>query len=128
MTESIDVDALERCLFDTCDYANALQVERMNAVVAALRQQQLMLEVKDTAIGQIRVGEEWNVNEIARLTKIKDGDTAEFQRMDKALDEFNAENMRLRAALTRLVFVVETCEEHSYHAALEAGNKALEEK
>ncbi len=37
-----------------------------------------------------------------------------------------AELARLRAALARLVFVVETCEEYSYHKALEDSHKALE--
>ncbi len=40
-------------------------------------------------------------HEVERLKKIKAGDTAEFIRMDTALDELNAENERLRAAIEK---------------------------
>ncbi len=53
--------------------------------------------------------------------------------LDVAYDEeaiwpHQDEIAQLRAALARLIEVVETCEEHSYSDALEAGRKALEEK
>ncbi len=66
----IDVGALERGLFDTCDYANALQVERMNAVVAALRQQQVEIKAEQTGKDMLEIEYKKVRGELARLKAV----------------------------------------------------------
>ncbi len=101
---TVDVDALERRAIEL-DHANWGSCEAWSLVndqFAALRQQQEALKEKD---------ERWQK------------DTRYYE---DVLEEREAEIAGLRAALTRLVEVVETCEEYSYSSALESSRKALE--
>ena len=100
MTESIDVDALDerrknmKCYPGHCE--ECAWDELCEELLTALHQQQEETQYqRKSATAFCKQSQEKN-DEIARLTKIKDGDSAEFRRMDKALDEDSAENVRLK--------------------------------
>ncbi len=107
VTDSIDVDALE-LIFERDirgipwgEEQHGRAYKLCGRLLTALREQQEALQNRvagDELYTNTRQVFELQA-EIARLTKIKDGDTAEFRRMDKALDEFTVENVRLRAVI-----------------------------
>ena len=107
MTDIVDVDALEQRKNDLCLDADSYAFDTKDIedwcddTLTALRQQQEALKEKDEIIEEAK-------HAILIASKEK-----------------CAEIARLRAALARLIEVVETCEEHSYSDALEAGRKAL---
>ncbi len=65
------------------------ELQKQNERYQQLRDDQLRISAKNEQLD----------DENARLQKIKAGDSAEFIRMDTALDELTAENARLRGAI-----------------------------
>ncbi len=94
------------------------------------RREAMMTQVEIDRTAYLNIQEE-----NARLQKIKAGDTAEFKRMDKALDELNAENARLRAGYHEACQAAydeiapdcgEAMAKAAYHAVKTVLRKALE--